>query len=192
MISATVAEHTGTDLLGRARARLPASINTDRGRLRQVLKNLLVNAFKFTEHGEVSCGSTKLMAAGRRGTRRLGAAESVTSFSVSDTGIGHHAGHCSNASSRPSRRGTARRPASTAARAWPVDQPGAGPSARGRDRAHSTPEQGSTFTVYLPSAPARDRGRHHWPRARLLRAPRRRVEPSPSAAGLAENRSGRA
>jgi signal transduction histidine kinase/CheY-like chemotaxis protein/HAMP domain-containing protein len=50
------------------------TINTDRGRLRQVLKNLLSNAFKFTEAGEVSV--------------RVNRAGAGLAFSVADTGIG--------------------------------------------------------------------------------------------------------
>lgn len=53
----------------------PATIDTDRQRLDQILKNLLSNAFKFTE-----AGSVKLSIA-RAGSDKL-------AFTVADTGIG--------------------------------------------------------------------------------------------------------
>jgi len=54
---------------------MPEMIVTDRQRLEQILKNLLSNAFKFTEKGEV------ILHAGRASGGRL-------SISVTDTGIG--------------------------------------------------------------------------------------------------------
>ena len=63
-------------------------MQTDVKRLRQVLKNLLSNAFKFTHQGQVG------MQIGRRrgrlelGQRQPQSASSVIAFSVSDTGIG--------------------------------------------------------------------------------------------------------
>jgi len=53
----------------------PPTLVTDRSKLQQVLKNLLANAFKFTEQGEV----TLTVAAGSDGR---------ASFAVTDTGIG--------------------------------------------------------------------------------------------------------
>jgi signal transduction histidine kinase len=54
---------------------LPPSVRTDAGRLKQVLKNLLANAFKFTSRG----GVTLRIAPGRPGS---------VAFAVTDTGIG--------------------------------------------------------------------------------------------------------
>ena len=68
--------------------RLPASIRTDAARVKQVLKNLLANAFKFTKQGSVSL---RIAPAGSGWTlehARLSAAPSVIAFSVADTGIG--------------------------------------------------------------------------------------------------------
>ena len=68
--------------------RLPATIATDPLRLRQVLKNLLSNAFKFTEHGEVSL-KLELSADGWSPSRpELARASSVVALVVADTGIG--------------------------------------------------------------------------------------------------------
>ncbi len=54
---------------------LPASLYTDRQRLEQILKNLLSNAFKFTDQGSV------VLSISRHGERSI-------AFAVRDTGIG--------------------------------------------------------------------------------------------------------
>src|SRR3954451_2506538 len=58
---------------------VPATVNGDRARLRQVLTNLVANAVKFTERGEVAV---------RVRLARRGDAEAVVRFDVVDTGIG--------------------------------------------------------------------------------------------------------
>jgi CheY-like chemotaxis protein/two-component sensor histidine kinase len=66
----------------------PARLVTDGQRLHQVLKNLLSNAFKFTQQGSV----TLTIRAAERGRRfansTLDNANAVVAFAVSDTGIG--------------------------------------------------------------------------------------------------------
>ena len=67
---------------------LPASMETDIQRLNQILKNLLSNAFKFTEKGEVSLKITQARRKWKPGNPNLDNASKVVSFSISDTGIG--------------------------------------------------------------------------------------------------------
>jgi len=66
----------------------PATIATDPGRLRQVLKNLLANAFKFTERGTVTLQMGRPDGDWRPADDRLRDAGPVIAFSISDTGIG--------------------------------------------------------------------------------------------------------
>jgi CheY-like chemotaxis protein len=68
--------------------RLPRSINTDAKRLQQVLKNLLSNAFKFTEHGAVKLSYKVATEGWSRDNQSLSHAKTVLAFSVTDTGIG--------------------------------------------------------------------------------------------------------
>ena len=67
---------------------LPTSMNTDPSRLQQVIKNLLANAFKFTEQGTVRLRVAPVATGWTPGLKQLDAAQSVIAFSVQDTGIG--------------------------------------------------------------------------------------------------------
>ncbi|CAN5247454.1 HAMP domain-containing protein [soil metagenome] len=73
---------------------LPTSLVTDRKRFQQVLKNLLANAFKFTEHGGVMVRVQNAKEGWNPENESLSKAERVVSFTVTDTGIGispeHH------------------------------------------------------------------------------------------------------
>ncbi|MEH2296978.1 HAMP domain-containing protein [Nostoc sp.] len=67
---------------------LPLTIYTDVKRLQQVLKNLLSNAFKFTEQGEVRLRIAMAKQGWSNDQETLNRAQLVIAFSVSDTGIG--------------------------------------------------------------------------------------------------------
>src|ERR1041385_3653633 len=69
-------------------ANLSRGIITDSKRLMQVLKNLLSNSFKFTEHGAVRLNVYPASAGWSPEHPILQAADGVVAFEVSDTGIG--------------------------------------------------------------------------------------------------------
>jgi HAMP domain-containing protein/signal transduction histidine kinase/CheY-like chemotaxis protein len=69
-------------------ASLPPALQTDTKRLQQVLKNLLSNAFKFTERGGVSLRAAVATGGWNPEQEMLNAANTVIAFSVTDTGIG--------------------------------------------------------------------------------------------------------
>ncbi len=76
---ATKAQEKGLELVHLLPADVPTAVRGDPGRLRQVLLNLVSNALKFTEHGEVTV----------RVTREYDVSTlTLVRFAVSDTGIG--------------------------------------------------------------------------------------------------------
>jgi CheY-like chemotaxis protein/signal transduction histidine kinase/DNA-binding LacI/PurR family transcriptional regulator len=82
-----VAQRKGLQFITRVAEDLPPSIVTDEQRLAQIIKNLLSNAFKFTEQGSVALSvfrpatDTNLSASGL-------SPQTAVAISVSDTGIG--------------------------------------------------------------------------------------------------------
>jgi HAMP domain-containing protein/CheY-like chemotaxis protein/signal transduction histidine kinase len=83
-----VAEGKGVNFNIEIDPRVPAAIQTDAQRLDQVLKNLLSNAFKFTERGYVNLRLAPATAGWSAENQSLNRAEAVLAFSVSDSGIG--------------------------------------------------------------------------------------------------------
>ncbi|MDQ3945877.1 MAG: response regulator, partial [Actinomycetota bacterium] len=67
---------------------LPDTLTTDGHRVQQILKNLLSNAFKFTEEGSVTLRVDKAKSGTRFFNHLLEGTPDVIAFSVSDTGIG--------------------------------------------------------------------------------------------------------
>ncbi len=82
------AENRGLSFDVRTDDRLSRSLITDSKRLMQVLKNLLSNAFKFTERGGVTLTVRNAASGWGQDHPVLNSAASVVAFEVADTGVG--------------------------------------------------------------------------------------------------------
>ena len=83
-----VAQEKGLDFGIEMDPSLPPVVRTDMPRVRQVLRNLLGNAFKFTRQGGVTLRIAAAKQGWTPGHGRLDPADLVLALSVSDTGIG--------------------------------------------------------------------------------------------------------
>jgi signal transduction histidine kinase/CheY-like chemotaxis protein/HAMP domain-containing protein len=147
-----VADQKGLEFTVVVAPDVPPVIATDAGRLRQVLKNLLSNAFKFTDRGSVT---VTIGAAGSGWSRindTLNRAAAVMAIRVTDSGIG-----ITTELQQRIFEAFAQADGSTARQ---YGGTGLGLSISrelvqllgGEITLTSAPDEGSTFTVYLPSA----------------------------------------
>ncbi|MGC1273074.1 MAG: response regulator, partial [Planctomycetaceae bacterium] len=83
-----VAESKGVGFAITFDPRLPKTMFTDAKRLQQIIKNLLSNAFKFTNQGRVGLTISPAHNGWGRDNDRLNRASDVLAFTVADTGIG--------------------------------------------------------------------------------------------------------
>ncbi len=81
-----VAEAKNVDFMIRLDPRLSASMLTDAKRLQQIIKNLLSNAFKFTQSGQVKLAIEAVQSGWNPENEDLNRAVNVVAFSVADTG----------------------------------------------------------------------------------------------------------
>ena len=83
-----VAQDKHLEFITRLDEQLPRTIFTDAKRLKQILKNLLANAFKFTDQGQVILAMQLATNGWSPERESLNRAEQVIAFAVTDTGIG--------------------------------------------------------------------------------------------------------
>ncbi|MEP6640767.1 MAG: ATP-binding protein, partial [Gaiellales bacterium] len=146
----TVAETQGLGFSVELDGRLPGTIATDPHRLRQVLKNLISNAFKFTPQGEVEVRLDLSGGGWSHDSPRLVGADTVMAISVRDTGIGIKKElHSTMFEAFAQADGTTARRYGGTGLGLSISRSLVG-LLGGEIHLMSTPGQGSTFTVYLP------------------------------------------
>jgi two-component system sensor histidine kinase/response regulator len=79
------AQSKGLELIAVIESSVPAVTTGDPGRVRQVLTNLIANAVKFTQKGEIVVRVTEAERAGGAGVQGV---DSIVRFEVSDSGVG--------------------------------------------------------------------------------------------------------
>jgi len=85
---APIAEHKKLEYSVELDPQVPRTMRTDAKRLQQILKNLLSNAFKFTERGRVTLEIELAKGGWSFDHTTLGGAPEVIAFRVRDSGIG--------------------------------------------------------------------------------------------------------
>ena len=83
-----IAQSRGLEFIVTLGPDLPATLCSDMHRLQQVLKNLLANAFKFTQRGSVELSIYPVTGGWDSGATALSQAKQVIAFAVKDSGIG--------------------------------------------------------------------------------------------------------